>query len=64
MIRPVEVLANNTSKDVQKEKVKLTNCLNDTEKLTNAVFYRNKNQNKNIFNQMRDEITELKGNEV
>ena len=43
----------------KKDQARIENMQIDTEKLINAVFYR-QSKNKNIFNIMSDDITEMK----
>ena len=63
MMKPIAEIATESKSILEKEQARLDNCLKDTSKLNNAVFYKVK-RNKNIFHVMHDEITELKANEI
>ena len=56
-------MAKSAKTGLEREAQKLTKCIEDTDKLNNAVFYRAR-RNKNIFHVMHDEITEIKALEV
>ena len=63
MIKPVADIATEAKTILEKEQARLENCLQDTNRLNNAVFYKTR-RTKNIFHVMHDEITELKANEI
>ena len=63
MLRPVSDMAADARTGLAGEVAKVAKCREDCDKLTGAVFYKTR-KHKNIFHVMRDEITELKADEV
>lgn len=61
-MKPIAELATETRVDLKSEQAKLLNNQVETDRLINAVFYRNRSH-KNIFTVMLDEITLVKANE-
>ena len=63
MLMPIAKMAKAAKTGLERETTKLLKCIEDTEKLNNAVFYRAR-RTKNIFHIMQDEITDIKALEV
>ena len=64
LLKPINELATESKVELKREQVKLTNVQIDTEKLNNAVFYKNNKSSRNVFNVMTDEIYEMRANQV
>lgn len=63
MIKPIAEIAYESKTTLEKESSRLEHCLSDTNKLNNAVFYKQR-RHKNIFHVVQDEVTELKANQI
>ena len=63
MLMPIAKMAKAAKTGLERETTKLHKCIEDTDKLNNAVFYRAR-RTKNIFHIMQDEITDIKALEV
>ena len=62
MIKPTVKISNENRAILEREQAILAKNVEETDKLTGAVFYR-KTKGKNIFHVMQDEITDLKARE-
>ena len=62
MIKPTVKISNENRAILEREQAILAKNVEETDKLTGAVFYR-KTKGKNIFHVMQDEITELKASQ-
>ena len=62
MMKPTVKISNENRAILEREQAILAKNVEDTDKLTGAVFYR-KTKGKNIFHVMADEITDLKARE-
>ena len=63
MVKPVAEIAGQTKAHLDREAVTIMNLGRETERLSDAVFYRSRTQ-KNIFNVMADEVTEIRAMEA